>query len=208
MIWWFRRHIFCYRSPDSFFKELPATVDSTNGPSEDEFRFSTVEAIDLAFENCFRHAAVELGHRLPFTLATARARLRQGQRFIVIYSATDIAGWGWFALREARCDDLFSSIRIRPGQGYAHNIYVRTEYRGRELATRLLLAAEPQLRKDGLSAVWAMIYPWNIASQKAFIKAGYRKIGSYRYVNILGLKLHRRPSLIQATHASMLSVEP
>jgi GNAT superfamily N-acetyltransferase len=197
MLWAFRQFLFSYKAPGLFFKSLPDVAHlSARKTSTDAFSISRVGAINNAFEKRFNHTISGLDYKLPFTLSEAQKRLDRNEIFFVINHEESIVGWVWYALNQADCTDLGCSIRLRKGHAYAYNVFISKTHRGSGLAARILLATECDLINMGITDIWAIIYNWNISSQKAFFKAGYSKIGYCRALNILGMKYRRFPAII------------
>ena len=201
MLWAFRHFLFSHNAPGLFFKRLslpdgPLTPE-TGGTGAEEFAISRIDRIDGTFERRFNDVLAELDYAAPFTLSEADRRLGRGEQFIVACRGDAIAGWGWFAVDRVFCADFNCAIQIPRGQAYAYNIFVSRRLRRRGLATRLLTAAEPCLAPLGVFANWALIYDWNVASQKAFMKAGYERIGRYSILTVLGFRIRRCPELVQ-----------
>ncbi|WP_432821475.1 N-acetyltransferase family protein [Trichloromonas sp.] len=198
MFWSLRRFVFLSKNPGVFFKQLSQVSDGISVEKrETSFSFSRIDTIDSNFEKKITEVLASIDYKPPFSLEDASSRLNRGELFVVIYHDVEIAGWGWFALAKAECEEFNCSIKIRDGQAYAYNIFVNKKYRGNDLATHLLTSSEPYLRQLNVDLVWAIIYDWNVPSQKAFVKAGYEKIGYYKMLNVLGVKFHHCPDIIK-----------
>lgn len=61
--------------------------------------------------------------------------------------------------------------------GYVSNLLVMLGFRGMGIGGRLLSAVEDAARRDGLGRLVALVEPGNVRSMRAFLAAGYRRVG-------------------------------
>ena len=67
----------------------------------------------------------------------------------------------------------------RAGEGELKRIYVRKDWRGSGLGTRLF---EGVLSFFGPRTFWIGVWSGNLAAQRFYAKWGFRIVGSYRYI--------------------------
>lgn len=202
MMWSLRNFIFFYKKPAIFFRDLSEKNNTANffkkyHHQNDGYNFVKIENIDDEFEEQFNGAIRKIDFKPPFDLDDARNRLKRGYMFFVIFFENEIVGWRWYAFKKVFCEDFRCNLKIRDDQAYGYNLFVNKDHRGKHLAARLIISGEPYLREIGVKSIWIINYDWNIPAQATVRKAGYRKIGYYRLVNILGLKLHSFPKIIK-----------
>ena len=185
MLWRLREFIYFYKNPLVVYKDI-SNQENLTRTFNDDFEFVKIDHIDKLMEEKLSKEINMLGSESPFTLEDAISRLGCGEVFIIIFHKGDIAGWNWFAIGDVKCADFGCNLKLRAGQAYSYNTFVNKKYRGFNLATRLVVASETHLKTNKIESVWGIIYDWNVASQKAFIKAGYEIIGSYGVLNLFG----------------------
>jgi len=67
-----------------------------------------------------------------------------------------------------------------PNVGYISTIGVKTNYRGRGIASRLIQKSEEEFRKRGVKKVFIRTYSNNISAQVTYLKNGYLVEGVIR----------------------------
>lgn len=69
---------------------------------------------------------------------------------------------------------ILGTLRLSP-DGIV-SIIVSSQHRGQGMGPRMLLLLEHEAKELGFKRIWAEIAPENVASQRAFLKAGWNPI--------------------------------
>jgi L-amino acid N-acyltransferase YncA len=96
-----------------------------------------------------------------------------GPRHPVLVAESDGAVVGWASL------NVFNARRA-----YEHvadlSLYVERDWRGRGVGRQLLEALVASARELGFHKLVLAAFPWNAAGMRAYARAGFREVGTYR----------------------------
>jgi GNAT superfamily N-acetyltransferase len=79
-----------------------------------------------------------------------------------------------------RQGDFSRFLRLTSRTAEINHVFTLPEYRGRGLSTRGFLATAQDMKKKGVTSLVAVIHDENVASIKAFERAGFVKTGEIR----------------------------
>eukprot|EP00611_Tribonema_gayanum_P021564 TRINITY_DN4174_c0_g1_i1.p1 TRINITY_DN4174_c0_g1~~TRINITY_DN4174_c0_g1_i1.p1 ORF type:complete len:168 (-),score=54.15 TRINITY_DN4174_c0_g1_i1:421-924(-) len=99
---------------------------------------------------------------------------------LVAWSGSDIIGWLDVRRKEAFMGQGVGTLvpEPLPAHGYISNVFVLEHWRRHGVARRLLVDAEYQVRRRGLSHVALTVEPGNAAAQRCYGSLGYELRGS------------------------------
>ena len=86
-------------------------------------------------------------------------------------------------------NDYKKTVTFSRNVGFIYDTFILTEFRGRRVASYLINETCTFLKKNGFSKVICHIPSWNIASIKAYSRAGLKRTKKIRYLKILGFKI-------------------
>jgi ribosomal-protein-alanine N-acetyltransferase len=105
-------------------------------------------------------------YQFPWSEGIFRDCLRVGYICRVIEVGSDIAGYG--------------IMSIGAGEAHILNVCVRTEYRGRGLARRLLLYLLDRARNAGMYEAFLEVRPSNTTAARLYHALGFEQVGLRR----------------------------
>ncbi len=101
-----------------------------------------------------------------------------------------IIGFLKVAVRGVYIKDYMSIIKIPNRKAFIYDTYIRETYRGMEIGPYLLQEASKELLKMGIDYLFCHIKPDNSASQRAYQKVQFKKIGFIIHIRFLGLNFY------------------
>ncbi|HXT37863.1 MAG TPA: GNAT family N-acetyltransferase [Chloroflexota bacterium] len=110
------------------------------------------------------------------SVAEVHRRLADSGSAILALDGDTIAGYGWVQYGRVRIPDLRLAFSLPKHQVYIWDCVTLPAYRGHGIFPGLLRYLLELLRRQGIEQVWAAIAPGNLASQRAFAKAGFRLV--------------------------------
>lgn len=109
--------------------------------------------------------------------AEVSARLDEGGKAaLALTEQGEIAGYGWIRYDAIQIDDLRFRLPLPPNHAYIWDCLTVPEHRGRGIFPGLLRFMLEQLRREGITEVWAGVEPGNEPSLRAFARAGFRLV--------------------------------
>ncbi len=111
-------------------------------------------------------------------------RLAAGRRAYVIRLDEPVVSYGWVSFGEEEVGEVEGTIRVGPREAYIWDCATLPAWRGRGLYPSLLRAIARDLAAEGFEWVWIAAVVDNAPSLRGFVKAGYARIGTVRYVRI------------------------
>lgn len=117
-------------------------------------------------------------------------RIAAGDRLFIGEADGQIVFYGW-----ARLDAMEVSTRdqepLPPGVAYVFKLLTSPRYRNKGIMKAALSYIAGSLVEAGCSRAILWIYPDNVASIRATLAAGFRRVGSIYDLRILGLRWSR-----------------
>ncbi|MDY0131693.1 MAG: GNAT family N-acetyltransferase [Desulforegulaceae bacterium] len=150
-----------------------------------------INELDNDLISKFENAFSKMDFSPPFNIKDINTRLSQGYFFSVGMIDENIVGWTWGGVKKVYFDDFFTYINLEPENAFSFNSYVEKKYRGHDILKILIWNLVFSLKEQDYKKIWALIYPWNKSSIKAYINSGWTQDNSYLFINILGLKFHK-----------------
>lgn len=189
MLWFIKRNIFLIKSMvtveydlEHFSKEkisYPIVIDGMKVVAK------RLVEINTEYEERIEMVLCRMDFTPPFNIEEARRRLNKGYYFIILENDSQIIGWDWAAINKVFFDEFYCNIDLQDKESFSFNTYISKEFRGKKLIKILLNEKLFQLKKDGYSKIWGLIYPSNMASRKSFRENGWKEIGYYRFLKLL-----------------------
>ena len=114
-----------------------------------------------------------------------------GDMCIVGEVAGRIVHWTWFALNGNYVMEMEKRIQMPSlDSAYVYAGYTVPEYRGLRIAPKAEEEMYNHLHNRGIKRVFGLIESSNFPSLKYHRSIGFRKIGTIRFIRILGLRLY------------------
>jgi ribosomal protein S18 acetylase RimI-like enzyme len=110
------------------------------------------------------------------SMAEVHRRLADSGSATLALDGETIAGYGWVQYGMVRIPDLRLAFSLPKHHVYIWDCLTLPAYRGRGVFPGLLRHMLDVLSRQGIVQVWAAIAPGNVASQRAFAKAGFRLV--------------------------------
>lgn len=107
------------------------------------------------------------------TLGNAESRLSRGHSCFVLRHDDEPVGCGWASIGEWGGDG--PPKQLAGDAAFVYDGFTRSEYRGKRIAPARQMHVARQLRLDGCVRICTTIRDDNVASQKAALRAGYRR---------------------------------
>lgn len=128
---------------------------------------------------------------IPLEIEAAR---EQGHIMGLLAIGGRNAGYVKVAVGEAYVTDFRRRIRLPSQTAFIYDTFVHPEFRRRGGAYLMVAAVMAELRGRTYRWLWCHIPRWNLASQKAFRKNGFEKMGTVRNIRLPGWTFStRRP---------------
>lgn len=70
---------------------------------------------------------------------------------------------------------------LEPQAGEIMELYIRSEYHGQQLGTRLLTTAIEWLEAEGFAPLYVGVWSENFGAQRLYQRYGFRKVGEYGF---------------------------
>lgn len=117
-------------------------------------------------------------------------RIAAGDRLFIGEADGQIVFYGW-----ARLDAMEVGHRdeepLPPGVAYVFKLFTTPRYRGKGIMKAAYSHIAGSLAEAGCSRAILWVYPDNVASIRATLAAGFRRVGSIYDLKILGLRWSR-----------------
>jgi len=110
------------------------------------------------------------------SVAEVHRRVADFGSAILALDGDTIAGYGWVQYGRVRIPDLRLDFSLPKHHVYVWDCVTLPAYRGHGIFPGLLRYLLEIVRRQGIAQVWAAIAPGNLASQRAFAKAGFRLV--------------------------------
>jgi GNAT superfamily N-acetyltransferase len=123
-----------------------------------------------------------------------RRRFEEGFRCVAVYVDGKLAHASWLTIGRLPIDRGIPDI-VGDGLGGAYDCFTFPNFRGRGCLTHAIRHLCNRAGEEGLTRVAAAIHPGNRASIAGFERLGFRRIGEYRYVSILGRAQTTHPAV-------------
>jgi ribosomal protein S18 acetylase RimI-like enzyme len=95
---------------------------------------------------------------------------------LALLDSDEIAAYGWVSYDAIRIHELEITIPIPRGHAYIWDCTTMEPFRGRGIFPGLLRFMLEDLRLQGQVQAWAAVEPGNVASLRAFERAGFRLV--------------------------------
>ena len=118
----------------------------------------------------------DLARVIGISVSDLRRRLEDFGSAALALDGDTIAGYGWVRYGMVRIPDLRLEIALPKDHVYIWDCLTFPAYRGRGIFPGLLHYLLDDLDRQGIRQAWAAIAPGNLASQRAFAKAGFRLV--------------------------------
>ncbi len=114
----------------------------------------------------------------------ALRRLRRGERCFVARAGERMVSARWLAVGEADVGYLGRMLELAEGEVYVYETYTHPEYRGHAVSAAAGTRLAQRLAREGYRRLLGAVGPENAAGQRAWQKAGYRKVGRVGYLKL------------------------
>lgn len=98
----------------------------------------------------------------------------------------EVAGFIWIFRASGNYREYFQFFTITPRDGVLCAAFTRPEYRGRGILPTLNRFGFQVAKARGMQYVYASCKTWNAASYRGLVKAGMQRVGTARYLKVLG----------------------
>lgn len=151
----------------------PAGVAATKA-----LRFEAIDSLDV------------FGRTADPRLASLRSYSGSGAHGFAAWAGDDLAAACWYW--ESRSDRQGDTWPIHPAEAKLAQIVTGESHQGRGIATQLIAFSSEAMRARGFSPLYARIWHSNVASNRAFERAGWRYIAFVVQFAPLGIGPLRR----------------
>jgi len=167
-----------------FVKDLNEKAQRLNGFSDFEINFHGFEEIvDFMKKNNSKYPwmynekemvlARECGHLIPFLKIN-----------------NSIVGYTKVGLRKVYIRDYDCVFTLGSNKAIFYDTTMLPEHRGKKLPRYLKNEIYGFLEKRRIDKIYGLVEPWNIGSIKSVKGAGFKELGSNRYIRIFCFKFH------------------
>ena len=118
--------------------------------------------------------------------ATVSRRLDQGYQCFAAWHENRLVHAGWAATREAWIEYLRCEFPLEPGDVYQFDSYTAPDFRGLDLAAARVVWMARFFRDAGSRRLLAVVWPENRRAFRPLEKAGYRRCGWLRVLQLGG----------------------
>ncbi|AJE02805.1 GNAT family N-acetyltransferase [Geobacter pickeringii] len=98
----------------------------------------------------------------------------------------EVAGFIWIFRASDNCREYFQFFTITPRDGVLCAAFTRPEFRGRGVFATLNRFGFRVAKREGMQYVYASCKTWNTASYHGLVKSGMQRVGTARYLKVLG----------------------
>ena len=112
-----------------------------------------------------------------FDIRDAANRIRDGEYCIICEHQGQIVGYLWYATHKKYIQEIQSTIHLAADEVYLYNGYVRSSYRGQNIAPILRNGGCKELIDRGFKREIASRMSWNLPVERALLKSHFKVIG-------------------------------
>ena len=134
------------------------------------------ELAESDFDAFTSEARQDVASRLELDEAYCREKWGRGDTVLYATLSGQAIGIAWCARSHVYVPELAREVRPGAYECYIHDVFVAHDARGRGVAPVMLEALARRLRQRDVYRAWALIAPDNVASTRAFEKAGYASV--------------------------------
>ncbi len=118
-----------------------------------------------------------------------RSALKNNHIYPVLKHNNEIIGYIKLGLDICWVVDFENNIHLPHGYAFIYDSFIDPDFRGKSIGPALIYQTVLFLREKGYNTIWCHIPSWNIASQKAYLKAGFVEESRIKYLRIFFLRL-------------------
>ena len=113
-----------------------------------------------------------------------------------------IIGYVKIGMNNVYVHDFDKVVHFPSKVAFVYDIFVLPEYRGKHIASYVLIKIIQFLKERGFEKLWCHIEGWNHASIKTFQKIGFKEKASIRFSRLFGF-----PFFLQNSYKPLKSLE-
>ncbi|TMQ50447.1 MAG: hypothetical protein E6K71_02540 [Candidatus Eisenbacteria bacterium] len=130
------------------------------------------------------------------------SRFAAGEHCVVAIVDGSIAGYEWFSEKERHVEERFGyAFPIQDDALYAYDAYTSEAFRGRGVWRQVIAGAAGLLKARGRTRLLSHVDFGNDTSMTAHVKVGFRPVGRFVFLDVLGWKTLRQLSGVREGHA-------
>ncbi len=110
--------------------------------------------------------------------------------FFVMRQNKKIIGYVKIGIGPTYIHDFDSHVVFEPQTAFVYDTFILPDYRGMHLTVFALGKVAGHFREHGFKRILCHIEKWNTPSVKAFTQAGFKGIGSIRYIRVANISFY------------------